>query len=87
MTTTPLTDFPQGSILAEIPQGSILASATTAKPPKEFADESTSSSEDIANDSSPQGNNVSIIYSIFRGIHQAGIEWVLIEIINGVASG
>ena len=58
---TPLTEFnPQGSILQQQqqpnPQASILQ--TTAKPPKEFADESaTSSSEDLANDLA--GSNVS----------------------------
>ena len=57
---TPLTEFnPQGSISQPQqpnPQTSILQ--TTAKPPKEFADESaTSSSEDIANDLA--GSNVS----------------------------
>ena len=56
---TPLTEFnPQGSISQQQPNPQTSILQTTAKPPKEFADESaTSSSEDIANDLA--GSNVS----------------------------
>ena len=56
---TPLTEFnPQGSISQPQPNPQTSILQTTAKPPKEFADESaTSSSEDIANDLA--GSNVS----------------------------